>query len=1043
MNLVKNPSKLVVIVSGLAALGLTSSNATAATIRVPAEQPTIQAGLDAATGGDTVLVSNGVYTGDGNRDLDFGGNNIVLISENGPDVTIIACDGSGTEPHRGFYFHRGEDTSSVVSGFTINGGYVYGGGAGIRCDSGSSPRLENLVLTDNLAHNSDGAGIACDGSNPIVRGCHIIDNFARNGDCCASGGGLALYRSNPVIQNTTILQNTAGWGGGIYAWLSWPEITSCTIADNHATGGWMTGPGTGGGLHLEADSRPTIVKTIIATNRAEIDGAIFRDQNSWAIMTCCDMYLNEGGDWTGDWEYTGTTDGNFSEKPRFCDTAIGDYHISNASYCVPERSGCGELVGALGVGCEVYDGPVWHVAVTGDDSTGNGSSELPFATIQQAVDWAFPGDTIIVHDGTYVGDGNRDINFGGKNLMLRSENGPEVTVIDCEGSSEEPHRAFSFTNGEDSSGVVQGFTITGGWHAEGSAVLCDTSSPTLSGNIFIGDTTDGWSWVSQYLIFCRQSKSLIDGNIFQNTPSHVLKCDGSNVRILGNLFIGNLGRAVYCYYSSPLIVGNTIADNDLEGSGGAVYCYQSNPVIKNTIMWGNGNPQIYSGWGSYPLLVTYCAVEGGYEGEGNISVPPLFLSPSDGDYNVCSQSPCIDAGDPDMFDPDGTRSDIGFFFDDHPDCPIGLRTLLHVDTSGSDLTADGSEENPFGTVQQAVNFALDGDTILVARGVYVENVTFYGREILLTSNLLYSDDRTDIEETIIDADSSGAAVSFGHGESRNARLNGFSICNSYGGEAGIACLNGSSPTISGNVIRDNYGTSGGISCRDSSDALILNNIIADNTGVGSYGWFGIYFPGTGGIYCSASSPEIINNTIAYNHATYNDNAVGLYCLGGSCPSVINTIFWGNSGVEIHALDSSAPTVRYSDIDGGWDGENNLNEYPFFLAPSEQDYTLCTQSPCIDAGDPDVLGPDGTRSDIGVYFGEYADCPIGLRTLLYVSATGSDAAGDGSPENPYLTIQHAISFSLDNDTVVVMNGTFLERVDFVGRNILLASNYLFS
>ena len=80
--------------------------------------------------------------------------------------------------------------------------------------------------------------------------------------------------------------------------------------------------------------------------------------------------------------YMGTTDGNFSEKPRFCDTAIGDYHISNASYCVPERSGCGELVGALGVGCEVYDGPVWHVAVTGDDSTGNGSSELPFATIQ-------------------------------------------------------------------------------------------------------------------------------------------------------------------------------------------------------------------------------------------------------------------------------------------------------------------------------------------------------------------------------------------------------------------------------------------------------------------------------------------------------------------------------------------------------------------------------------------------------------------------------------------------------------------------------------
>ena len=62
-------------------------------VRVPADQPTIQAGLDAADNGDTVLVADGIYTSDGNRDIDFPCKNIVLKSENGPLTTIIDCEG--------------------------------------------------------------------------------------------------------------------------------------------------------------------------------------------------------------------------------------------------------------------------------------------------------------------------------------------------------------------------------------------------------------------------------------------------------------------------------------------------------------------------------------------------------------------------------------------------------------------------------------------------------------------------------------------------------------------------------------------------------------------------------------------------------------------------------------------------------------------------------------------------------------------------------------------------------------------------------------
>jgi hypothetical protein len=92
-------------------------------------QPTIQAGIDVASPGDTVLVAAGTYAGTGNRDLDFAGKDLVLRSQAGPATTIIDCAGSG----RGFLFHTFETPASVIEGFTIRDGYAngtFGGGRG-------------------------------------------------------------------------------------------------------------------------------------------------------------------------------------------------------------------------------------------------------------------------------------------------------------------------------------------------------------------------------------------------------------------------------------------------------------------------------------------------------------------------------------------------------------------------------------------------------------------------------------------------------------------------------------------------------------------------------------------------------------------------------------------------------------------------------------------------------------------------------------------------------------------------------------------------
>ena len=103
-------------------LGLAAGNADADTIYVcwdgSGDYLTTQEGIDATADGDEVVVCDGTYTGDGNRDLDFHGKAITVRSANGPEDCIIDCQDDG----RGFYFYSGETTASVVDGYTIQNG---------------------------------------------------------------------------------------------------------------------------------------------------------------------------------------------------------------------------------------------------------------------------------------------------------------------------------------------------------------------------------------------------------------------------------------------------------------------------------------------------------------------------------------------------------------------------------------------------------------------------------------------------------------------------------------------------------------------------------------------------------------------------------------------------------------------------------------------------------------------------------------------------------------------------------------------------------
>ncbi len=127
----------------------------ATTIRVPVDFPTIQAAVNIANNGDTILVADGIYRGDGNRDIGLQGKAITVRSAHGPAACIIDCEGTQAAPHRGFLLRSGETTSTVIDGFTIRNGYApidpecLSSGGAILCTAHSGATIRNCILTGN------------------------------------------------------------------------------------------------------------------------------------------------------------------------------------------------------------------------------------------------------------------------------------------------------------------------------------------------------------------------------------------------------------------------------------------------------------------------------------------------------------------------------------------------------------------------------------------------------------------------------------------------------------------------------------------------------------------------------------------------------------------------------------------------------------------------------------------------------------------------------------------------------------------------------
>jgi len=300
---------------------------------------------------------------------------------------------------------------------------------------------------------------------------------------------------------------------------------------------------------------------------------------------------------------------------------------------------------------------------------------------------------------------------------------------------------------------------------------------------------------------------------------------------------------------------------------------------------------------------------------------------------------------------------------------LGLSATIHVPA-----------DQP--TIQDGIDAAVTGDTVLVAPGTYVENIDFKGKAITVTSKM-------GPEVTIIDGNYAGSVVTFDSDEGPDTVLEGFTLTNGTGTSIGVNYYNGggvrcleASPKITGNIITGNSvnNKGGGISCSDHSYPSITGNIITKNSANNGGGIFSFWYSSPtitgniiaknsaingGGIYGSdGSNLTIVNNTITEN--TAGDNGGGVCCTNNSSSAIWNNILWNNDapeGPEIWIGSQSSPStvhVGFSDVEGGqasvhvesnctfnW-GPGAINADPLFI--NMDDFHLTWYSPCKDTGD---------------------------------------------------------------------------------------------
>ena len=472
-----------------------------------------------------------------------------------------------------------------------------------------------------------------------------------------------------------------------------------------------------------------------------------------------------------------------------------------------------------------------------------------YPTIQEGIDASSDGDTVLVQPGTYV----ENINFNGHNIVLGSlflTTGDTTyipaTIID----GDESGSVARFTDGENSTAMISGFTLTNGR----GGIYCNDSSPTISNNIITGNHSN--SNGGGIGCFNSSSPDITKNTISQNTANltgGAIYCQGSDPFIHDNTIesntAGNAGGGICCSNSSPRIENNILVENHAENDyGGGIACFtSSNPaIIGNTISLNTANSE---GGG-------ICFYSSNPSIESNIINGNIALGQGGGIFAQVSE---ITARQNEIYN--NTGSDGG---------GISVRSSI------AELRDNIIREN---TAENGGGIHCDNSDAIIIDNIITENTA-------------------------------------------------------HNGGGGVDNVGGI-PALFGCIISDNNaGNYGGGISNDMSSPIIAYCVITKNTATGAGGGISNY---------TYSQAILVNCTFSNNSADYG----GAIWNGGSTPTLVNCILWGDIPDEHSGSES---IITYSNIQGGWEGEGNIDCDPLFCNPGDGDYYLAENSCCAGAGE---------------------------------------------------------------------------------------------
>ena len=1061
---------------------------------------TVAAGLKAAVGGDQVWVAAGTYVervtlkssvalyggfaGSETPDFDLSQRNFAAYP------AILDGDKKGSVVS----MPSGATPGTRIDGFTIRNGKAAGGG-GIYCPSSASVGIANNTITSNTAGDGSGGfggGIYCQSSSAVITNNRILGNTA-GGSSSGKGGGIYCTGSSPMIANNTITGNAAiggssNSGGGIFCANSSAAISNNTVAGNSAS--------TGGGISCEGPASPVISNNTITANNAGSGGGVYCSYSSPAISNNIVAHNSSGLFATGGTptsssncvynpagaNYSGLNagSGDISVEPQLVAAGYGRTHLATHSPCIDAgldsvvQSGWVDLDGEariqgshVDIGADESNGTeptpftpvIVRVKPSGNDANDGSSWNLAKQTVQAGIEAAAlaGGGDVWVAAGTYrqridlrawvyvyggfAGDedGRQQRNWAAQVTILDGGAAGSVVTASCCGQATSMIDGFTIRNGNTA-------TFPGG-PGSGGGINC-SSVITIANNRITGNASG------------------TGGGIYSNSSSII-----TNNVIIGNVASSN-GGGVFCASSfSPIVCNNTITGNQ-SASGGGIGCSSGSPVLANNIVAFNssglgnagGTPKVNNNCVYNPDGANYTGLPLGAD---NISVDPQLLATGYGDVHLTAGSPCIDAGLDSVVqsgwaDVDGEPRTQGSHVDIGADefngtTPSFALKVIRVSPSGNDAADGLTWDSAKRTVRAGIDAAAaaGGGEVWVMTGVYSERISLSA--CVYVYGGFGGDEQSRSQRdwvahvTVLDGGGSGTVVMAASCGYALSTIDGFTIRNGSGSDAGGGIHCSSSMVISNNTVTGNkssFGAGGGIWCTGSSFVVVSNNMISANSGgvfcVGPARLFNNRIVANIGtaIYCATSSLAILNNTIVGNNS---DSMAAVYCYNVA-PVLSNNIVAFNT-VGLQKTGAGAPTlhnncvynpngINYSGLTAGVD---DISVDPLLVAAGYGEFHLSASSPCLDAGLDSAVPPgsvdmdgepriQGGHVDIGADEFNGTAPPFTPR-VVRVTPSGNDANDGSSWTLAKRTVQAGIGAvsAAGSGDVWVAAGTYNELI----------------